>query len=192
MSFEKKYGLKQASREWNKKIHIVLTGINYTQSVNEPYVYIKRIKDSIVIVAVYVDDLFVFSNNKVEKHKLFDLLKKNFDVKFLGQIEKCLGIKVERDRKKGFIALTQSHYIKRLLERFGMTDVKSVSTPMDSNVKLEKSDSNADTCNTKIPYQELIRGLMYLSVCTRPDIAYASSALSQFFTAVQLVLIVRP
>jgi hypothetical protein len=51
-----------------------------------------------------------------------------------------------------------------------------MGTPMELNQKLEKLNE----CDTNLPYRELFGKLMYLSVCTRPDISYACSKLGQF------------
>lgn len=172
------YGLKQASRVWNQKINSVLRSIGYIQSKCEPCVYIKKEKDTLVLVALYVDDFFIFSNSKSEKKKLIDLLKSNFDVKCLGPITDCLGMRVVRNKDKGTLSLSQSQYVENLLNRFGMTEAKAAATPMAANTKLEKATTN----DSEYPYQQLIGGLLYLAVCTRPDIAYVSSLLSQFNT----------
>ncbi|XP_043475809.1 secreted RxLR effector protein 161-like [Leptopilina heterotoma] len=76
-----------------------------------------------------------------------------------------------------------------------MSDCKPVSTPLDPGVKLEKA-KDPDHEENSLPYRELLRSLMYLAMCTRPDIAYATSYLSQFnncyninhWTAVKRVL----
>lgn len=47
---------------------------------------------------------------------------------------------------------------------------------MDINMKFEKS--NSIQCNNN--FRELLGFLMYLSVCTRPDITFAVNQLSQF------------
>jgi len=49
---------------------------------------------------------------------------------------------------------------------------------MDGNLKLKKS--NKEGKDEEFPYQSLIGAILYLSVSTRPDIAYAVSVLSQF------------
>lgn len=173
------YGLKQASYHWNKNLHKVLIVNEYIQSKCEPCVYIKRKENSLSIIAVYVDDLFVISNSIFEKKCIVESLKQNFDAKDLGPVKNCLGMKVTRDRKNGILTLDQSEYIKKTLGRFGMTDAKTVLTPMTPNIKLTKSKENSNL-NEKYPYQQLIGALMYLSVCTRPDISFACSQLSQF------------
>ena len=45
-----------------------------------------------------------------------------------------LGLEVWQ--RPGKIFLSQGKYVMKLLERFGMVDYKSVSTPMELNIKL--------------------------------------------------------
>lgn len=67
-----------------------------------------------------------------------------------------------------------------VLERFGISNCKPVSTPLDliKTLRKELNDSGEDDKN--LPFREPIGSLMYLSVTSRPDIAYAVGALSQF------------
>lgn len=175
------YGLKQASRVWNCKVNNLLCKNGYVQTKCEPCVYIKKSNGLLTIVALYVDDFYIFSNCTKDKNNLCDLLKSQFDCKHLGSLKDCLGIKVHRDKNRGMLILCQSEYIKKLLFRFGMSDCKSISSPMAINCKLEKPNDNCLLEET-YPYRELIGCLMYLSVCTRPDISFALSQLSQFNT----------
>ena len=38
------------------------------------------------------------------------------------------------------LCLSQGTYVKKVLERFGMADCKAISTPLETGVKLTKSD----------------------------------------------------
>ncbi|EZA58507.1 Eukaryotic translation initiation factor 3 subunit A [Ooceraea biroi] len=53
-----------------------LSDIGYVQSKCERCVYIKTVNGMLIIVALYVDDLFVFSDNAAEKEKLINVLNK--------------------------------------------------------------------------------------------------------------------
>lgn len=55
-------------------------------------------------------------------------------------------------------------------------EYKSVLTPLDPNEKLLPLNEIL----TKYPFQELTESLTYLSVGTRPDIAFVVNYLSQF------------
>lgn len=67
-------------------------------------------------------------------------------------------------------------YIRDILEKFGMNGCKPVFIPMISNQKLTKSSNTKSNSD----YQKIIGALMYLAVCTRPDICHAVSYFSKF------------
>lgn len=172
------YGLKQAGKMWNSKVHDLLNNNGYVQSLCEPCVYVKKEKHDLTIIALYVDDFFIFYTEKsVIQKDLVKLLQKEFNVKNLGPLKSCLGINVTRDRSKCILKLDQTDYIKKLLLRFGMGNCKTVSTPMPLNCKLLKAENVSEGNDN---FRQLLGSLMYLAVCTRPDIAYACSQLSQF------------
>lgn len=170
------YGLKQSSRVWYKKVEEVLTNLGYKTSNFEPCVFIKNYNDSLTIIALYVDDFFIFSNDHIESENLKKELSNNFQLKDLGQAKQILGMNICIDKVKNVITLDQTEYIDTLLLKFNMVDCKTVETPMEKNLNLNR---NKET-SFSVPYQQLIGSLMYLSVMTRPDISYSVSYLSQF------------
>lgn len=170
------YGLKQASRAWNKKVDSCLLGNGYCKSKLEPCMYTKNVGIYETIMAVYVDDFFIFSNCNNESEHLKKILSGQFKIKDLGEVKQCLGINVKFDKQEKSVTLSQENYINVLLQKFHMTDCKTVDTPIESKLNV-KIDQNV---NDQVPYQQLIGSLMYLSVLTRPDITYAVSYLSQF------------
>jgi hypothetical protein len=168
------YGLKQSSQNWNGKAHKVLVELGYKQSCHESCLYFKLGDDSGVIIALYVDD-FLFYNDKSEAKRLKKELLCHFHMKDLGSVNQCLGMEIECDRVNHRIKISQTQYFVDVLDRFGMVGCKPVGTPMDVNNHFV-NDENVNN----VPYQQVIGCLMYLSVCTRPDIAFVSSYLSQF------------
>lgn len=172
------YGLKQASRSWYEKVKDVLLSLGYTQCKQEDCIFIRKSGESIVYIALYVDDFFVFYNDNRLAELLKSSLLRHFKLKDLGQVRNMLGIKVERDANS--IKLSQENRIDKLLDRFGMTDCKSVKSPMITNISSSESTCATNNIVSKFPYQELLGSLMYLCVTTRPDISFAVSYLSQF------------
>lgn len=62
-----------------------------------------------------------------------------------------------------------------------LCDTLHRTSPLDPNVKLSKSDAEADTTEmATVPYATTIGSLMYMAIGTQPDIAYTVQALSQF------------
>ena len=54
-----------------------------------------------------------------------------------------------------------------------------VGTPVNPGSHLMKTTEEEDTDEPRL-YQSLVGSLMYLSVCTRPDLAYSVSTLAKF------------
>jgi hypothetical protein len=79
-----------------------------------------------------------------------------------------LGINVRRTNSGFFLSQTQ--YVDDLLERAGMANCKSVSTPADTKGKVSATDGTLIADATS--YRSLAGALQYLTI-TRPDIAYA-------------------
>ena len=71
--------------------------------------------------------------------------------------------------------LSQEHYVEKILKRFEHFDCKPMATHYDPNSQLKK---NKEHSVAQIEYAHIIGSLMYLSNCTRPDIAYAIRRLS--------------
>lgn len=151
---------------------------------SNPCIYVYKEGEDIVLVAIYVDDLMVASNNPRKLRQLKTELSKSFEMKDLGLLNFCLGIEFKQDTESGEISMTQSKYVREILNPFDMENCKAVTTPLNPSEKLSKDmcpeteDENREV--EKLPYQNLIGSLMYLAVSTRPDIAHAVSVLSQY------------
>lgn len=168
------YGLKQAAKCWYDKINETLLKMSFQKSSGEPCVYFRNENGRLTIIALYVDDILLFTASEDDKRDVKGRLMKAFEMKDLGEVREFLGFKIVKN--KGRIIIDQSHYIANILEKFKMTDCKPVGTPMEPGLKLVRSEKTAESYE----YRGLIGCLMYLAVCTRPDIAFAVSSLSQF------------
>ena len=92
-----------------------------------------------------------------------------------------IGLEVFQSNQAGLTFLHQHRYIQHTLERFGMADSYSVSTPADPNVTLSiVPDSSEKTEELKVPYKEAVGCLMFISLLTRPDITYAVNHAAKF------------
>lgn len=168
------YGLKQSARAWYERVDDCLQNIGYKRSMYEPCLFVKQNDKVRTYIALFVDDFFVYSNSPTETEYLKKELRSKFQLKDLGEIRQCLGMRVCKENN--VITMDQTRFIEELLNKFNMEKCKHVNTPMEINLKLEKND----TCQIQYPYQQLIGSLLYLSILTRPDISYAVCYLSQF------------
>ena len=64
------------------------------------------------------------------------MLKVEFEMKDLGLAKRILGMEIERDRSKRVLRLSQKSYISKVLSKFEMNNVKTVSTPLGQHFRL--------------------------------------------------------
>uniref|UniRef100_A0A6V7JVV1 Reverse transcriptase Ty1/copia-type domain-containing protein n=1 Tax=Bracon brevicornis TaxID=1563983 RepID=A0A6V7JVV1_9HYME len=173
------YGLRQAGRRWHLRLSEEIKKFGLLPSEHDPCTFYAGRGEEILMVIIYVDDILVISKNDGKIKKFQDYLTQHFELKILGDVKYCLGIEFTRNQD-GF-SLNQKGYIIDILNRFNMTEANAVVSPMDISTKLMKGEKE-DHKKGDFPYQELICSLMYLATCTRPDIAYVTSYLSQYNT----------
>jgi len=100
----------------------------------------------------------------------------------MGEIKHYLGMDINYQRTNGVVKLSQAKAIDGILARFGMQDCKAMNTPMENKLILQPHDGDTATITTA-PYRQIIGCLMYIMLCTRPDIAYPVGVLSKFLAA---------
>lgn len=178
------YGLKQASRQWYLKLDSAMTEIGFQRSSVDSCIYYLIDRNKMTFVAVYIDDLLIFTNDLERKCFLQHELSKRFKMTNLGEAAFCVGLKLSRDRTNGLIFLNQRRHVMDLLTKFEMVDCNTVETPMDPNQQLSKDMSPKTSSEVEemrgVPYQELVGGLLYISQGTRPDITYAVNTVSKY------------
>jgi hypothetical protein len=128
---------------------------------------------------VYVDDLILVCNNKDKLLQVKEKLSQNFEMKDLGNLHFFLGMEVERDLAQRLLYVNQIGYLKEIFKHFHMEDCKAIRVPLDPKIKLKKN-VNKDDEMVKVPYQQAVGSLMYAMLCTRPDLAYPISVVSQY------------
>ncbi|GJS54973.1 retrotransposon protein, putative, ty1-copia subclass [Tanacetum coccineum] len=110
------YGLKQASRQWNKRFDDEIKKFGFSQNRDEPSVYVKASGSYVTFLILYVDDILIMGNNILMLQDVKSYLGRCFAMKDLGEAANILGIKIYRDRSKRLIGLCQSAYIDKILK----------------------------------------------------------------------------
>ena len=141
-------------------------------------------EDTRIIIPVFIDDMTIASKSKDNIRKVIQELKSHFKLRELGLTSWLLGVEIIKDRSNHTLSLSQRQYILTLLDRFGLSDVNSVSTPMEPGLKLTSSMSPTSSKEIEemlaISYLQAVSSLMYLATATCPDIAYAVGVLARF------------
>ena len=138
------------------------------------YLYTQNSKYSIIYKLIWVDDLIIAASNDKLMNEIMSLLKARFKMTDLGTLNwfLCIDFKVEKDS----ITMSQSAYLKKnVLSRFDMENCKGVKTPCYKFIIDEESSKIS-----YIEYRSDIGSLIYAMVCTRPDLSWIVTKLSQY------------
>jgi hypothetical protein len=137
-----------------------------------------------IIVVVHVDDFTVAADSTTLIDAFSTGLRKHVELTDLGELHWMLGLEVKRDRKAGQIHISQRAYIDSILRRFGFDELKPLSTPFDTQVRLthEQAPATAEefALMRDVPYHEAVGALNWAVLATHPDIAFAVSTVARF------------
>ncbi|MBW0479361.1 hypothetical protein O181_019076 [Austropuccinia psidii MF-1] len=170
------YGLKQAPLAWYERLRTWLQSVGFSSCVLDACVFYRTGSNPIWLY-IHVDDIAIFGKG-VNSFK--EELANEFEIKDLGQADLLLGIKITHS--DDFVSLDQQHFTESLLDLYGMSDCKAVSTPLIPGVHLEAANEKdvEEFQALDVSYRSAIGCINYLSTATRPDLSYLVSALSQF------------
>jgi hypothetical protein len=131
------YGLKQASREWYKRLCTEFEALGFTQCHSDHGVFFVSRSGIFLIIIMYVDDLIILLDSMDAVKELKNQLNKCFEMTDLGEARWILGIEVIRDRSSRILKMLQQLYIRDVLAQFGMSEAHTISMPMLPNLTLQ-------------------------------------------------------
>ncbi|GJU73358.1 hypothetical protein Tco_1264763 [Tanacetum coccineum] len=169
------YGLHQAPRAWYETLSTYLLDNGFHRGQIDKTLFIKRHKDDILLVQVYVDDIIFGSTKKQMSNEFETLMHDKFQMSSMGELSFFLGLQVKQ--KSDGIFISQDKYVAEILKKFDFASVKTASTPMETNKALVK-DEEAEDVDVHL-YRSMIGSLMYLTA-SRPDIMFAVCACARF------------
>jgi len=128
------YGLKQSGQEWNRELDEKLKKFGFQRLRSDPCVYIKRDGNDLMIITVWVDDLLLFAKPDELMEQTKSDLHTKWEMTDLGEPTKIIGIEITQTDDS--ITLLQKIYVESILECEGFSEINSVATPLDPNIKL--------------------------------------------------------
>lgn len=175
------YGLRRSPKLWYDDITAFLCALGFKPCPEDPCV-LTRDTDSLIIF-LFVDDMLLMGRPQHQSsiNEIKTKLNEKYGITDLGEAKTFLNIRITRDRGQRKLWLTQDSYVDKLVVKFGLEGARKVFTPLPSNYDPSPFEGNATEGQIK-EYQQKIGSLIYPSVVTRPDIAFATSNLSRFLT----------
>jgi Reverse transcriptase (RNA-dependent DNA polymerase) len=171
------YGLKQAGLAWWKELSQSMKVLGFKHLNSDAGIFVCCEGTELIVAVVYVDDAMFFGKNKKLVNKKKALFMAKWECRDLGEVKEFLRMQVKRQGLD--ITIDQVNYLKKVLERFQMTNAKATQTPLPSNWDLKENKGKAMAAEVT-RYQSIIGSLLYLMIGTCPDISYAVTHLSQF------------
>ena len=193
------YGLKQSPRNWWLLVSaFIVVHMGWQATVSDPCLFHKTSRTGqLMLLFLFVDDMQVSfqSEDEAEWQESHTLLQQRFNITNLGESTFMLGMRITRDRRARTITLDQELYITKALEKFGLDQCKTASTPgvVTSSrgvpVRADEeptsgrvSTSDHQPIDVKL-YQEKVGTLLYAAISTRPDIAFEVNRRAQHMQA---------
>ena len=140
--------------------------------------FLRRTGKCTILLLLYVDDMIITSDDLSGIQELKNFLSQQFEMKDLGHLSYFLGLEIIHSTDGLYI--TQAKYASELLSRAGLTDSKTVDTPVELNAYL--TPTGGKPLSNPSLYRRLVGSLIYLTV-TRPNISYAIHQVSQYLSA---------
>ena len=141
----------------------------YERGMTDKTLFIKKKKDDIIMVQVYVDDIIFSSTNKFLCEAFVEAMKSEFEMSLMGELK-------VKQLKDG-IFICQTKYCKDLLRKFEMDICKFVSIPTSTSCHLDQDVARRLGDQTK--YRGLIGSLLYLTT-SRPNIMFVVYMCARF------------
>ncbi|GKB15996.1 uncharacterized mitochondrial protein-like protein [Tanacetum coccineum] len=167
--------MHQAPRAWYETLSIYLLDNGFQRGKIYKTLFIRRDKGDILLVQVYVDDIIFGSIKKSLCTEFEKMMHKKFQMSSMGELTFFLRLQVKQ--KEDGIFISQDKYVTEILKKFGFTDVKTASTPMETQ-KLLLKDEDGEEVDVHL-YRSMIGSLMYLT-SSRPDIMFAVCACARY------------
>jgi isopentenyldiphosphate isomerase len=118
-----------------------------------------------LLVQMYVDDIIFGVSSHALVSCFHEIMEKEFQMSMIGELTFFLGIQVKQMEKGTFVH--QAKYMKNLMMKFNMAEVKPVSTLMSMTTSLGP-DEDGEAVDQR-EYMSMIDFFLYLTV-TQLDI----------------------
>jgi len=160
-----------APKIWYETLTKFLVTLGFQRSMRDVCLF-KNLQSGVILV-VYVDDLAIGGPSQSANSGLVTQLQARFKMPELGSPKVFLGINIKHFPERLILFISQESYIRSLLEKYELTTAVSKTTPMAPTSSLAPIQMDSEL--TSQPFRSLVGELLYISICTRPDIAFAVS-----------------
>ena len=169
------FGLRLAPLAWHERLRNFLLACGFVISDSNFCLFILRRGNEEIFVCVYVDSFLLASYSTKLMHEVKDKFSSEFKMKDLGRLERLLKLEAKWEADGGMV-LCQEKFAPAVVVKFGSLIKQEYDTSMP--VSALEPVVNAVEITAEV-YRSAVGSLMYLIVCTRPDLAYSVAVLAR-------------
>jgi hypothetical protein len=129
------YGLNQAPRAWYERLRDFLLSKDFKIGKVDATLFTKRVGKDLFVLKIYVDDIIFGSTNELFCEEFGKMMSNEFEMSMIGELSFFLGLQIKQ--LKYGIFVSQSKYLKDMLNKFGLENAKPIKTPMATNGHLD-------------------------------------------------------
>ena len=176
------YGLHQAPKGWSDLVtDWLVEDYGFKQSISDPCVFTHPSLP--LMLGLFVDDSNIIGTPEA-KAAFIAAFKTRFKSTDKGTTLKYIGVNVDQS-VKGSITLSQHEYIKSILVKAHMENCHPALTPaVPKTVLCAAVDEKDIKSVSDFPYAKVVGQLLWISVMTRPEIAYQVGQLAKYVSKV--------
>lgn len=171
------YGLKQSPRCWNKKFTDFVRSYGLKESDADPCLFVSSKPGHKLVLGIFVDDGLLAAEKEEDIEVFLKGMSDTFKIRS-GPLKHYLGMEIEK--KIGSIFIHQMNHAERLVAKFHQESCNPVTVPITKGqLGVDRDNAEELSPDLRVQYRATVGGLLYMAICTRPDISYAVSIVSQ-------------
>ena len=177
------YGLRQSAREWATTLREWLLSWKYEGQAfrrcdSDGYLFILRVNGQVLIVLIYVDDVFMGHSCAKLRGAFMAAFKARFRVKDLGALTAGLGMDIKQDLANGTVSFSQQRYILDRARQYSLhADNSWADIPVPTQLAKECREARpcaVETQETEEVCRVLAGIVVHVATFSRPDVAFAA------------------
>jgi hypothetical protein len=134
------YGIKQAPRAWYARLKTFLLEHEYVMGSIDKTLFTLKHGTYFLLVQIYVDNIIFGGSSHMLVLGFWEMMEKEFQMSMMGELIFFLGIQVNQMKQGTFVH--QAKYMRDLMKKFNMAELKPVSTLMSTATTLDPDENN--------------------------------------------------
>ena len=169
------HGLDIENHLWQNSVASFLVESKYARGMKNKSLFFKIKDKHQIVIQIFEDDIVFGSTCQALHDEFIKRMHEKFNMNVLGDLKSILNLQVIQSDNGTFIS--ESKYLRESLRKFDLENVKSIKTPMATDLKLTLDKEGISVDSSK--YRCMIGCLLHLTA-SRPDIMFSVSLCARF------------